>query len=368
MNHNYHIAINAVGIKHSGGATVLQDFLKAAAIHEDIAQITVFCSPRPQRQFDFLDSPKIIIRNCFYVEESYLYRVVWGRFGLPHQCEKMGIDALFCMVGWGHSGKKIPKVILIQQSLPFSQEYYKIAGFYERLYVKTLRVLMSHSTQSANRIIVQTPTMKSWVSHAFKHPESKISVVVPSSTPIVENLEVLKSKRLDISDDYNLLYVGSQANYKNVNTLIEAMDIIQQEIPQATLFLTWPSEHKVNEKPGIVCLDYLSGAALWQAYINATIVVMPSLIETVGFSMLEAMSLGKPVLAADRPYAHDICQDAAIFFDPLSITELAQVTIWLLKNRSMQEKLSAFGLKISRELHKRDPYRQMVDIVIQEVQ
>lgn len=61
MNHNYHIAINAVGIKHSGGATVLQDFLKAAAIHEDIAQITVFCSPRPQRQFDFLDSPKIII-------------------------------------------------------------------------------------------------------------------------------------------------------------------------------------------------------------------------------------------------------------------------------------------------------------------
>src|SRR3989442_11549023 len=47
------------------------------------------------------------------------------------------------------------------------------------------------------------------------------------------------------------------------------------------------------------------GGSLREAYELATLVVLPSLAETVGLPMPEAMSVGTPVLAADRAYAHD---------------------------------------------------------------
>jgi glycosyltransferase involved in cell wall biosynthesis len=92
--------------------------------------------------------------------------------------------------------------------------------------------------------------------------------------------------------------------------------------------------------------------------------VMPSLVETVGLPMLEAMSLGLPVLAADRPYAHDICQDAAWFFDPLSSADFAAKSARLLLDPSLRNDLAVKGRARSANLTSAAPYRQMVDIVL----
>jgi len=53
-----------------------------------------------------------------------------------------------------------------------------------------------------------------------------------------------------------------------------------------------------------VGIGQLKTGSLRRVYELATVLVQPSLTETVGLPMLEAMSVGTPVLAADRPYAH----------------------------------------------------------------
>ena len=91
---------------------------------------------------------------------------------------------------------------------------------------------------------------------------------------------------------------------------------------------------------------------------------MPSLVETVGLPMLEAMSAGVPVVAADRDYAHDLCGDAALYFDPLDHTALAQTLQSLLASASLRERLRTLGMRRAAALMDGRPYDRMIEVAV----
>jgi glycosyltransferase involved in cell wall biosynthesis len=53
-----------------------------------------------------------------------------------------------------------------------------------------------------------------------------------------------------------------------------------------------------------------------ELYEACDAMVFPSLCESFGFPLLEAMAHGLPVLASDIPVNHEICGDAAVYFEP----------------------------------------------------
>ena len=55
---------------------------------------------------------------------------------------------------------------------------------------------------------------------------------------------------------------------------------------------------------------------LSDAYRAADACLFPSLCESFGHPLVEALALGKPVIAADRPYAREICGEHALYVDP----------------------------------------------------
>jgi len=57
-------------------------------------------------------------------------------------------------------------------------------------------------------------------------------------------------------------------------------------------------------------------------YAGADALLFPSLDESFGLPLVEAMMLGLPILVAERPYARSLCGDAAIYFDPSSAASL----------------------------------------------
>jgi glycosyltransferase involved in cell wall biosynthesis len=42
--------------------------------------------------------------------------------------------------------------------------------------------------------------------------------------------------------------------------------------------------------------------------------VFPSLCESFGLPLVEAISVNKPIVAADLPYAHEVAKDCAVYF------------------------------------------------------
>jgi len=360
-----HLAVDAIGIKHSGGAAVLSGFLGAALENPRVTRVTVFCSPASERGFILPVSPKLQSIEQPLAERSYLARILWFQVVLGYKCMKISADVLICMVGCGRVRSRPSCVTFIQQSLPFSREALECYGIGKRLQLIILKELMRSSCTEAKLILVQTPTMKRCVSEQFKIPNDKIDVVLPGVNYERNSPAGKMVGRTNQGVDSIILYVGNDGPYKNIKTILEGMTLLRKMVPGVTLQGTWPADHPYCKHSGVKSLGFLPPDRLVEIYQRATILVMPSLVETVGLPMLEAMSIGVPVLAADRPYAHDVCEDAALYFDPLASEDFARKAHYLLSNDELRRRLIEKGKMLMGRRMQEAPYARMVDMVLE---
>jgi glycosyltransferase involved in cell wall biosynthesis len=365
-----HLVVNAIGIKHSGGAAVLLDFLQAAIQDGRISQISIACSPRSTRNFELTPSEKCRVYEYALAEKSYAYRLLTFRFLLARQSRRLQADRFVCLVGVSRTDAHIPQATFIQQSLPFAAEALQRLSVPQRLRLALMKQLMRGACRSASTVIVQTPTMRQWVAHAFDLPPDKVVSIKPTPPPYPpreritnENISIEAMQR--VPRFRRLLYMGNDAAYKNLDLIVTGMRRLRAALPGATLFLTLPEKHRYARLEGIVCLGYLTGVQKWQAIELADVLIMPSLVETVGLPMLEAFSMGVPVMAADRPYAHDVCGQAALFFDPLSEDDFVRAAGDLLQDSALRAHLIEQGHAVVSILRQGQPYTRMVDQVLE---
>jgi glycosyltransferase involved in cell wall biosynthesis len=71
-------------------------------------------------------------------------------------------------------------------------------------------------------------------------------------------------------------------------------------------------------------LGYLEVKNCPAAYRDCHVVFHPSLLEVFSATYLEAFAASRPVVASDLDFAHEVCGDAASYFDPTSADEAAQ--------------------------------------------
>lgn len=357
-----HVAVDSVGAKHGGGAEVLLSFLTSAISDARIASISLFTSPPSVRRFQLPPSPKVRDLPRPRAEGS-LGRVWWYERGLAREVQRSGADAVLCLNGAGNVPSAVPRFALVQQSLGFSPEALRAMTLPERLRVTVHHALMRRACSSATWVLAQTETMREWIARDFSISLRQIEVIPPCIPflPPMQGVAPALAPMRATSEGRRILYVGSLAGYKNVSRLATAIPEVRRRAPQATLFVT--AEQRLVVGDGTVGVGHLSRAALREAYELATVLVMPSLVETVGLPLLEAMSVGTPVLAADRPYAREICQDAALYFDPLRTDDLACAVARVLSDRSLRSDLRHRGLARASHWNSLAPGRRVVDLL-----
>ena len=358
-----HLAVEAVGVKHGGGAVVLSDVLRAAVRCSNVERITVFSSPRNVRRFDMPGSEKIIEIPRPYAEKSVIGRLHWLTRGVQEEVRALRPDLLLCMSGIGKTCEPVPMVVFIQQSLPFCDEALARCGLWTKIRINTIGRLMKRSATHAAMIVTQTPSMSEWVRQACGLRDKKIIVVKPWGDEIGMNSEQGGSvnEMLRVPSHLRLLYVGNSSPYKNLECLQAAFAEVRRRVPGTTLFLTCPSDHPFCKTAGVVGTGYLGGSALRSAYELATVFITPSLVESGNLTLVEAMKMGTPIAAADRPYSHDLCGDAAVYFNPHCPTELATAISNLIQNQAARQKLSRRGLELASMGRSERPYDYMME-------
>jgi glycosyltransferase involved in cell wall biosynthesis len=358
-----HLAVEAVGVKHGGGAVVLRDALRAAVRCSEIDRITVFSSPRDVRRFDMPGSEKIVEAPRSYAEESVIGRLHWLTRGVQAEVRALRPDMLVCMSGIGRTCELVPMVVFIQQSLPFCDEALGRCGLRTQIRIRAIGRLMKRSASHAALVVTQTPSMSDWIRQACGLTDERIMVVKPWGDEIGMDSEQGGSVNamLRVPAHLRLLYVGNSSPYKNLGCLLAALPEIRRRVTGATLFLTCPSDHSLCKTAGVVGLGYLGGSALRGAYQLATVFVTPSLVESGNLALVEAMTMGTPIAAADRPYARDLCGDAAVYFDPHRPAELAAAISDLIEDEAKRQRLSRRGLEVACIGRSEKPYDSMME-------
>ena len=365
-----YLIVDGIGARHGGAATVLSEFLQVAVSDPRITKITVFCSPNSLRKFELPTSEKVIPIEKPWIDRNYILRILWYEFLLAASCKLQEADVIFVAANYGRGGFDIPHVTYIQQSLQFSEEAIATHNsVWDRSRIYARKWQMKRSCTAATRVICQSSVIKQYVVSTYGIPHQNVEVVyseprwLPNGTnpsPVVKPMSVAPVGN-------RLLYVGSDASYKMLETATQGLQILRKVRPEARFFLTLPQDHSLCELPGVVGLPYLDAPALGEAYELADLLVLPSLVESGPQPPIEAMSLGTPVMVADRPYAHDICEDAAIFFDPHSPEDFAEKAILLLSDERLQRDLISKGLALVERRRAAEPYKQIVQILLDSV-
>jgi len=130
----------------------------------------------------------------------------------------------------------------------------------------------------------------------FSWPENKIKVIINPFPSL------LSDHRTDDKTEKYLLYFGRLSSEKGLDTLIKAAALTHSRLKFAGL---GPEMKKLkreadNLKVDLEFLGFKSGNELTQIILNAEAVVLPSIwYENMPLSLLEAMSLGKMVIASN---------------------------------------------------------------------
>ncbi|TFC96929.1 MULTISPECIES: glycosyltransferase family 1 protein [Cryobacterium] len=122
-------------------------------------------------------------------------------------------------------------------------------------------------------------------------------------------------------DTGSLVYMGSFMPYKNVETLVRAT----AELPDHELHLMSRISDEERERlttlvpqARLVFHNGVDDEEYARVLSSATALVTASLDEGFGIPLVEAMSLGIPVVVSDIPIFREIGRDAALYFEPTS--------------------------------------------------
>ncbi len=92
-----------------------------------------------------------------------------------------------------------------------------------------------------------------------------------------------------------------------------------------------------DERESLIFSGYVSEFVKYRLIKWSEFLIFPSLYEGFGIPALEAMSLGKPVLAARSSSLPEVIGDAGLYFDPLSPTEFASALAEIADPRKLAE-------------------------------
>jgi 1,2-diacylglycerol 3-alpha-glucosyltransferase len=179
-------------------------------------------------------------------------------------------------------------------------------------------------------------------------------------------------KRVGIPDDARtLLYVGRLAKEKNLDMLLSAFKLIANQDDKAFLAMVGagPYEQQLRELAGnlgvgdrLKFIGQVPRAELSSAYASADVFVWPSITETQGLAVCEALSAGVPCVAVNGGGTPECLQDGVdSFVTPNDSETFADSTLNLLGDDVLRDRMSAGALTNSVRFSTSEMARNFVE-------
>ena len=257
----------------------------------------------------------------------------------------------------------IPTLLTVYDLIPL--RYPDFFSWSTRQIFRWATALALHT--AAHITTISQATRSDLLTYYHPHP-AKITPIHlaadPNFSPQPPEVVTVLCERLNLPEQY-ILYIGSNKPHKNLVRLIEAWAIVnrQSSTPslrsgasvvncQLIIAGVWDARYpqaktRVKELGLGATVRFLGPVAeadLPALYSGAIAFVFPSEYEGFGLPVLEAMACAAPVACANTSSLPEVAGPAALYFDPLNVTDLAGALNGLLGNKDLQAQLRPQGL------------------------
>lgn len=184
------------------------------------------------------------------------------------------------------------------------------------------RVLLRHALIAADALAVPTAAMVPPLDEVrdrlpFAHPNTPVHVV-PYGRPDWDAPDARP-----MHDPVRVLLPGYLSWHKNFTLLSDVLPLVN-DLGVMFALTAAPDEIVEGRRLGdtfagvdrVRFLGQVTRSRLPELYASHDIALVPSLYESFGFPLVEAMTMGMPLVASDRDWAREVCADGAIYADP----------------------------------------------------
>lgn len=212
------------------------------------------------------------------------------------------------------------------------------------------------------KIITPSNYVKNDLAKFAKIKPSKIGVTYEAGESITEVPKAIKNL---IGKEF-IMYLGRPQLHKNLRRLIDAFAILQKTRPDLYLVLAgkkdvlYARHERYVERKGlknVYFTGFVSEGQLRWLYENTAAYIFPSLSEGFGLPALEAMAHGAPVVSSNATCLPEIYEDAAIYFDPLDVSDMAERINSILSDPKLHSQL----IKMGREQASKYSWQRMAE-------
>ena len=333
--------------QHDGGVKVytrelLQSLLSINTCHEIVL---LYRNPIRLGTYSHFDSVSEVLLEGGSI-------VYWDQMKVPKAVRQHGIDVIFnpkysiplrarCPTAWVCHG--LDWYVMPQAS-----------RWIDRLNHHTL---IPQYARRSDAVIAVSDTTREHLMKYLDVPASRIHTVYSGLSDNFRRMpepdELAATRARHRLPERYLLYCGAVYPPKNFTRLIRAYAKVgpARGIP---LVIAGGTNRFLSEKEllepkrlGIESwvrwLGWLDNRELPAVYAQAEGLLLPSLYESVGMPVMEAMAMGCPALTSDRYGTREIAKDAALLVDPESVDDIARGIDRLLDDKALRGRLRTAG-------------------------
>jgi len=222
----------------------------------------------------------------------------------------------------------------------------------------TWRAVFPMTLEKSHKIIVPSEHTRNDILSRFSVDQNKISVIYNAASNKYKPIECSDMEKQKILKKYMLpdsfiLTVSTIEPRKNLIRLIQAYNLIKDDIRQRLVIVGakgWMYSNifklvkELNCEKDVIFAGYIEENDLSLIYNLSKLFIFPSLYEGFGLPILEAMKCGIPVAVSRISSLPEVAGNAAIYFDPYDINDIANSIMNILTDEKVQNSMRTEGL------------------------
>jgi glycosyltransferase involved in cell wall biosynthesis len=264
---------------------------------------------------------------------AWLNRIAYDVLELPRRLRRERFAAIVSLTNFGPVWSPVPHIFFQRNALFYCPHHLgRVRGRQKAETILRRRLAIASMTR-ADMIVTPSHAMSEMIREICpKLPAHRFHTLYHgfASETLAERLDSKFEKMLNSRSGIKLLFPTHAAAHKGLDVLCQMLASLKREGADFCLFTTiapddWPAgveafERSVREmglSDRVVLMGRVPQSQMGALYAQCDLMVYPSLCESFGFSMIEAMGHGLPIVAADTAINREMCGEGALYYPPL---------------------------------------------------
>lgn len=313
-------------------------------------------------------------KNVHIIELSCPTYPLWEQVALPHAVKKVMPDLLHCTSNTAPLQCPVPLVLTLHDIIYLEKRHSSSSSWYQEIGWYYRRIVVPRVLAKCKKIITVSQFERKRILEALHLPtEQLVAVYNGFNSHFHQQPKAPEITRKYIDADNYLFFLGNTDPKKNTPRVLKAYsDYLKQSTKKLPLLIADLKEDAINRiledeniteiKSHLHSPGYIANTDLPALYSGAFAFLYPSLRESFGIPMLEAMACGTPIIAGNTSAMPEIAGEGALLADPFNSNDITEKILHLENDETFYQRQVEYGFKRSQLFSWRNTAESLLNI------